>query len=297
MYLSRDQQDEVSDGLPQSSGGIINPKVEEVATDVLAASAAYSSALGKSHDSEGERGAPKKRWADAPSVQNEQEDYLNEEPLDEEPLEPAAAAAKDKEAIQQCLDNLDQVAEFVKHVYTPSNERVVTLYVNDDEEGVKYILPPWADSPATGKCILCERRKETPNYQELPRPIKCGHCIGSMQIAAEVSTPLDEAEVDINVLEAARKHIHVCKKDFELRNSMPGTEASSTSTDPRINETFGFGHKAFEGFWIYEESLRKVLIEEMIFLKKNALIGEAPIPPNLREEKRKESALELFPSR
>ena len=199
------KRDEVSDGLRQSSGGMVKSKVEDVATDVLAASATYSAALGNSHDSEGQRKSHKKRWADAPSVQEEQEDQLDDEPLDEEPLDPAAEAAKDEGAIQQCLDNLGQVAQ--------------TL---------------------------------------------------------------------MSTLEKA------ARDDIELRNSVPGAEASSNSKDPRINETFGLDHKALEGFENYEESLRVALIEEMTSIKKKtAFVGEVPIPPTLQEEKRKDRELEL----
>ena len=231
--------------------------------------------------SRGGQSAPNNRWA----VQEEKEDYPDEEALAEEPRGPAEAAAKDKEAIHQCLANLDQVVEFVKHIYNPSNVRVVILHVNDDEEGEKYILPPWADSPATGKCVFCERRKEIPNFQELPKPIKCGHHVGNMQIAAGVLTPFAEAKVDINILEVAREHTHMCKAGFALRYSMPGTEASSSSTDPRINETFGFDHKALEGFENYEESLRKVLIDEMTSLKKKTVLSEKLLFPRLSKRR------------
>ena len=104
------KENEVSDGLPQSSGGTINPKVEDIAQDVLLASKTYSAALGRSRGSDEEHDDPKPRWAEmAPSVHGEEDCEEHEEPLDS-----AAEAAKDEAAIKQSLANLDQVVELVR---------------------------------------------------------------------------------------------------------------------------------------------------------------------------------------
>ena len=124
-----------------------------------------------------------------------------------------------------------------------------------------------------------------------------------MQFAADVSTPLADADIDIEVLDAAQEHIRACRRDFELRISMPGTEVASSPTESRVDETFGYDHEAPEVFGSYDESLRKVLIEEMSSLKKKtALIGEVPVPPTLhllskRRKGRKVSESLLKPPR
>ena len=84
-----------------------------------------------------------------------------------------------------------------------------------------------------------------------------------MQIAADIAIPLADADIDIEVLDAAWSHIRKCRQGFERRNAMHGAEVPSSSKGLCINETFGYDHKALEGFGSYEESLRQVLIDEM----------------------------------
>ena len=97
-----------------ASGLIIDTKVEDVAPDILPASASYSESHGASHGTEGVKRAVKRRWADAPSEQAEQEDQAVDDPLyEEESLDPDAKAVQDEENIQCCLDNLNEVAKAI----------------------------------------------------------------------------------------------------------------------------------------------------------------------------------------
>ena len=83
-----------------------------------------------------------------------------------------------------------------------------------------------------------------------------------MQIAAEIAIPLTKAatsvEAEVEVLEAARKHILECKQDFETRRNVASLFGQPCgSKDISLNETFGFDHHALEGYSSYEHSLGK----------------------------------------
>ena len=72
--------------------------------------------------------------------------------------------------------------------------------------------------------------------------------------------------------------------------SVDGPGQPCGSRDISVNEIFGFDHQALEGYPNYEDSLRKVLTEEIKSLKKkSSLVPDAPLPPNLQEERRKEA--------
>ena len=97
-----------------SSGLAIDAKVEDVAPDILPASASYSEFHGVSHGTEGAKRVVKRRWAGAPSEQTEQEDQTLDDPLyEEEPLDPDAEAMENEEDIQRRLDDLSEVAKTI----------------------------------------------------------------------------------------------------------------------------------------------------------------------------------------
>ena len=95
---------------------------------------------------------------------------------------------------------------------------------------------------------------------------------------------------------AAREHIPRCRDDFEFRNKGPNpfVPKGTGAKVPRMSETFGLDRQALEGFVDYEDSLKAALIEEMTLLKKKiGLVKDAPVPPTLQEEKRKDREIEL----
>ena len=195
---------------------------------------------------------------------------------------------RDLDAIERCLANLPQIVNFATEIYFPNRERVVDAEVTDDKGEVvqrTYVLPPWAHAPHEGKCSWCGDQKDYPNYNDISRPIKCLHCVGIVQIAAEIAIPLTDAatsvEAEVEVLEAARKHILECKQDFETRRNVASIFGQSCgSKDISLNETFGFDHQALEGYPSYEQSLRAVLTDEINSLKKkNSLVPDVPLSP------------------
>ena len=113
------KREEVLDRLPQPgdssfSGLVIDTKVEDVAPDILPASAFYSESHGASNGTGGAKKVIKRRWADAPSEQAEQEEQtLDDLPDGEELLDPDAEARKDEEDIQHRLDKPTEVAETI----------------------------------------------------------------------------------------------------------------------------------------------------------------------------------------
>ena len=97
-----------------ASGLTIDTKVEDVASDILPASASFSESHGASHGTEGVKRVVKRRWADAPSEQTEQEGQTVDGPLyKEKPIDPDAKAVQDEENIQRCLDNLNEFAKTI----------------------------------------------------------------------------------------------------------------------------------------------------------------------------------------
>ena len=94
-----------------------------------------SESHGASHGTEGAKRVVKRRWADAPSEQAEQEDQTLDDPLyGEEPLDPDAEARKDEENIQRRLGELTEVAKTIM-----SNlERIAREHIILCRNGVQY---------------------------------------------------------------------------------------------------------------------------------------------------------------
>ena len=208
---------------------------------------------------------------------------------------------RNEEEIARQLAHLPFIIDFAKEIYFPNRERTFEAEVANDEGEVvqrTYVLPPWAYEPYNGMCAWCGDQRSYPNYKDLPSPIRCPSCVGTVRIAADIAIPLTEAassiEAEVETLEAARKHINECRLDFEMRrNVATGLTPSQSrgSRDPiSANDVFGYDHYALEGYASYEASLRKVLTDEIISLKrKSSLVKDAPLPPSLLRVKEEEA--------
>jgi hypothetical protein len=300
MYLVA-LQNEISDGIRHDESPVINVKVEPAELEVLPAGESYDYASGRS-----EITVPKKRrWAaiaeddESPAGAPDPDDYDEED--DEGSQEGTQALPvheeRDQEAINRQLANLTNIITFAKEICFPNYERTFDVDVaNDEGEMVQktYVLPPWAKAPEDGKCVWCGHLKTYPDHKLLPGPIKCPCCVGIVQIAAGIAIPLADVassiEAEVEVLEAARKRITECREDFECRRNVaeyptPG-EARGSRDRISTNDIFGFDHFALEGYSSYDDSLRKVLADEITSLVRNSsLVKDAPLPPNLQRER------------